>query len=235
MTNVVLPDQIPECKQSSIVCLTHECNQPALEIAFLDKQPTCEKCDLKELITLPFPFRDGSNVKYDFVLIPSRGSFLSDFNNKIGLHIGITRETGQILEYDSQGLKCTGPHNERWACSQQLNFVKSLLGQDVEKEPHIQLAWKQSFETLLACKDSRFTDQGYDSTQNNCFDFVLQFVMTWLDFLNGRYQLDEEMREKIQEKTKFCQYFIVPETHKTAKYISLYRKLRNFGSVTLEQ
>lgn len=235
MTNVVPLDRIPECKQSSIVCLTHECNRSALEIAFHNEKPTCKECDWKELITIPFPFRNGSTVMYDFVLRPSRGSFLSDFNNKIGLHVGITRETGQILEYDHQGLKCTSPHDERWACTQQLNFVESLLGEDVEKELHIQLAWQQSFETLLASKVAKFTKQGYDSVKNNCFDFVLQFVITWLEFLNDRYQIDEEMRQKLQDKTKFCEFFVVPKTREMAKYISLYRKLENSKTVTLKQ
>lgn len=218
---------IPGSKQLSIVCFVHKCNRSALEIAFYDvESPNCKQCHLEEFKTLPYPFKHASLIMYDLILIPSRGTFLSDFNSSIGLHIGITSGTGQIIEYDHQGLNCGRPCDKKWSCCLQLNFIRTILGEYIEDESLVRLAWGQSFRTLADSREMKFSKEFYDCNKNNCFDFVLEFVKTWLRLLGPKYYSDTELPERLQDKIEFCKYFVVSETRKMARYISLYRKLK---------
>lgn len=229
MTNTAVEDErtINEPRRLSIVCLAHRCDQSNIETAFRgDKSPTCKKCALKDLITLPFPFTDASLVSYDLVLIPSRGSFLADFNNTVGLHIGIIGEAGKILEFDHRGIRFSNPGDKKWTCCLRLNFIRSLLGENMEDRAFVLNAWRQTFVEISNPTQSNNLTRDYNLDQNNCFDFVLKFLSFWMQLLGVGYPLDENVSVSLRDKVEFCKSFVLPETRKMARYISVYRKLR---------
>lgn len=119
---------------------------------------------------------------------------------------------GKIAEFDSKGSRITDDSSE-WQSCLIINMFDYLPNK-------INIIWDEKLQEFI--RDKRWTK--YDPVDNNCFDFVLEFLRS----LNIKC-----FESSINSKTKFCETFIVPSTKLLARYISLFRKIRSEGFVIL--
>jgi len=78
---------------------------------------------------------------------------------------------------------------------------------------------------LFIYKLMLFICHRYSEDANNCFDFVLQFLQFYLHSVCSENQDELLMWDSVTDREKFCSSWIVPQTRKAARYISLYRRL----------
>lgn len=82
-------------------------------------------------------------------------------------------------------------------------------------------SWREHWDTTLwqVCKQKCWSAKTYSEDNHNCYSFVLTFLVT-LGYGN--------LSEAARNRTLFCEKFIVPRTTAAGKYISLYRKLKEY-------
>ncbi|XP_037921962.1 MKRN2 opposite strand protein [Hermetia illucens] len=162
---------------------------------------------------LPYPFIRASQYPCAVVLRPTTGDFLNDYNNSTDLHIAVTTSKGTIVEFDRNGLQ---RHSDK---SGQSSWSQCLLVENVP-EP-----WHELWDEVLLqiCKQPNWTTDDYNEEAYNCYTFVLTFLQAV-----GYSALSKDA----ENKTYFCEKYIVPRTTTAGKYISLYRKIRDYGLYT---
>lgn len=206
-----------------IICFQH-CQSKIFAIDALAKCPECGT-DLIQgngdnafrmiPFRLPYPFVDPHQHPCSIVLRPTNGDFLNDYFNAMNLHIAITTSTGTIVEFDHHGWLETGTQ-----CSRQSSplWIQSLV---VDSVP---VAWHEHWDTVLRDMKStaaqQWTAKLYNEDRYNCYTFVLEFLQ--------RLQYGT-LSEAAQNRSTFCEQYIIPRTTAAGKYISLYRKIRDHG------
>lgn len=200
-----------------IICFQH-CTSKIFCAEFPELCPTCG-CRLSEQkmkllpFRLPYPFIRASQYPCAVVLRPTTGDFLNDYNNSTDLHIAVTTSKGTIVEFDRNGLQ---RHSDK---SGQSSWSQCLLVENVP-EP-----WHELWDEVLLqiCKQPNWTTDDYNEEAYNCYTFVLTFLQAV-----GYSALSKDA----ENKTYFCEKYIVPRTTTAGKYISLYRKIRDYGLYT---
>lgn len=224
--------------ESSIICWTCSHYEDNVRISFgtdtddpsetfIHDGELCRR-SVKRLSCLPYPFCAPQSIDHDLLLIPSRGTFLNDFNNRTGLHIGISSGSGTVVEYDRTGIKLSDViQDDRWQQCLRLKFIENLMFEaSIDDNHHLHSLWIKSIEVLISNK-CEWNSQAYHSDHNNCFDFALNFINILLNFMDVAKLASNlsEIRNKTSDKIVFCRIFVLPQTQQAARYISLYRKL----------
>lgn len=203
-----------------IICFQH-CRSKIFAIDVLPKCPECD-ADLSDNdnafhmipFRLPYPFVIPHQHPCSIVLRPTNGDFLNDYFNAMNLHIAITTSTGTIVEFDQDGWMET-----RKDCSRQAQ----LWGQSLVVDS-VPIAWHEHWDTVLhnmrSTAEQKWTAQLYDEDRYNCYTFVLEFLQ--------RVQYGS-LSTAAQNRSTFCEQYIIPRTTAAGKYISLYRKIRDYG------
>ncbi|UXI22948.1 longevity assurance factor [Sarcoptes scabiei] len=221
-----IPDQCPLCNET-----IRSLNDQSLHIANENygNNPigiSNHHNRIKELRTLPNPLNDANRSRCSLAIRPTEGTFLSDYQrNTSDLHICLITSTGQIVEFDKNGCQISSD-NDRWRSSLIINMIDfvpkklfnhwdTCLQRFIEPNEH-DLDGDQ--------RKKRWCSSDYDPIENNCFDFVLEFLRS-LNLKSFGTVLDS--------KLKFCETFIVPRTKLLARYISLFRKIHSDGFVIL--
>lgn len=203
-----------------IVCVQH-CRSKIFTIDPLTKCPECE-ADLNENgnvyrvpFRLPYPFVVPHQHPCSIVLRPTHGDFLNDYLNAMNLHIAITTSTGTIVEFDRAGWMETckdtgGRESAVWSQSLVVDSVPA--------------AWHDQWDTVLRDMKTmaaiEWRPDMYHADRYNCYTFVLEFLQRL------RYGA---LSEAAQNRSTFCEQYIIPRTTAAGKYISLYRKIRDHG------
>lgn len=202
-------------KDPGIICFQH-CKNKVFAIEMLAKCPECHM----ELIPnqmmpfrLPYPFKKPHQYPCSIILRPTHGDFLNDYFNAMNLHIGITASNGTIYEFDQTGLHKTLSNQ-----SDTSQWSQSLVVETVP-EPWYE-RWDHVLREIEKAEHTKWTAIAYHEDAYNCYTFVLDF----LQLLN--YGM---LSAAAQNRTKFCERYIVPRTTAAGKYISLYRKIRDNG------
>ena len=218
-------------KDPGIICFQH-CKNKVFSIKLLAKCPECQmelnSDDAYKMMPfrLPYPFIIPHQYPCSIILRPTHGDFLNDYFNAMNLHIGLTTSQGCIMEFDQSGLHKTfsnqsgdggGGDTSRWS--------QSLV---VETVPE---AWYEHWDDVLREMNelgsnndptviNKWTSTAYHEDSFNCYTFVLDFLQR----LNYG-----TLSAAAQNRTTFCERYIVPRTTAAGKYISLYRKIRDHG------
>ncbi|RZC43082.1 C3orf83 -like protein [Asbolus verrucosus] len=193
-----------------IVCFQH-CGPKIFCFLLPETCPVCD-VDLSQAnfsllpFRVPYPFIRASQYPCSVVIKPTSGDFLNDYYNSMDLHIGVTTSTGTIVEFDKNGLR--RHRSEQWG--------QCLL---LDQAPG---PWTEHWDNTLlqVCRQKCWSSKAYSEHKHNCYTFVLTFLMT-LNYGN--------LSKAANNRTIFCEKFIVPRTTSAGKYISLYRKLKENG------
>lgn len=227
-------EQIEDLEFPIIICQYCSCGKPKVRVAFANESGhLCKNCyshDEKstKLVKYPPPFKSRLDETRDLVLIPSTGTFLNDYVNDTGLHIGI-HARHMIWDYDHKGLKSHHMGDVRWKQCLHLNIDRTLGLSD----PQLHSRWENVIDIMVSQKDEIWSIDKYHSVDNNCFDFVLRFMRTLFDSLISDDDIGEDTKDIVSkwkefliEKESFCKVFVIPRTREASKYMSIYRKLK---------
>ena len=196
-----------------ILCVKHKCKSLIYAFKIVEICPNCERKVDEIPVNLENPFVKANQNPCSVLLRPSGDStFLSDFKDQNGLHIGVTNSKGTLFEFDVPGLVRT-PKSEidpkLW--SQCLVIIGQVPEAWTEH-------WNQKLEDMI--KEGIWTAENYNPHSLNCFSFVLEFLRS----LNHK-----RLSQSWTDKNDFSEKFIVPRTKVAAKFITLYRKIKTNG------
>ncbi|KAJ8321947.1 hypothetical protein KUTeg_000418 [Tegillarca granosa] len=156
---------------------------------------------------IPSPFVNARQHACSVVIRPTTGTFLRDYENNSNLHVGVTNSRGDVYDFDEEGI-----------------HVNNALWENCIAIPIIQTTNTvcQNWDTdlVLMSQNVSWSKKRYNEVNYNCFDFVISFLRHVLP----KWKIHEN-------KTRFCEEFILPHTAKVAKYIGIYRNVQKHGYV----
>lgn len=146
---------------------------------------------------------------------PTKGDFLTDYKNKSNLHIALTTSKGFVIEYDNKGV-----HRDRTLDWNRCIVIDNFGPLDICRDPDWGEYWDFCLDETL--KSPNWTVDDYNENDHNCFEFVLAFLRTLKQ---------NPFSAAAANKFEFCERYILPKTTSAAKYICVYRKLKDNGGV----
>lgn len=218
----------------AILCQICSCYSNSMEIDIsINSQELCQHCldnDQKQLVEYPPPFESATKIEFDIIIIPSKGTFIHHYTKGSKLHIGLLKDDHRVWNFDQGGLKCSSPTEARWQQCLCLEFMKNIDKSEEISKDILRKHWVSACQ--VEC-NQRLSNEDYDCDYNNCFDFVIQFVITFLNLIANDNSVKVIFRSRMKtladslaDKETFCKEFVIPRTKIAAKYIGLYRKLK---------
>ncbi|XP_078270103.1 MKRN2 opposite strand protein-like [Rhinoraja longicauda] len=159
----------------------------------LDDAPVC----------IPNCFVDGHHEKCSFLIKPTEGSFLREYDGKGDLHVAISNTHGVVYNYIETGVQRDGGGWEE--C-----ISVPLVQPDMYNLINQWDLYLEQFSTADVWLPNR-----YNEYEHNCYSYALTFINCVLEAQSKR-QLS---------RTEFTERFVVPRTKRASKYITLYREL----------
>ncbi|XP_064629032.1 MKRN2 opposite strand protein-like [Lineus longissimus] len=206
--------------RSRILCLQH-C-QKDINIFFTVFPNSCPICgesltESEALIppfAIPSPFSSAAEVPVSVIVKPSRGSWLEYERSTTNLHIGISDSKGCTYDYDEDGLH----HNSNlWSDCIAIPLTEKKDSDFIQK-------WDKTL--YFSASSPYWTAKKYHPDFNNCYDFVLTMLSkAGLAASDPRYKNKED----------FCESVLLPQTTHAAKYISMYRKLKETDVIWIDK
>ncbi|KAM6216161.1 MKRN2 opposite strand protein [Rhynchocyon petersi] len=158
-------------------------------------------------VSISNPFTNGHQKKCSFLLRPTQGSFLREYDGRSDLHVGITNTNGVVYNYSLQGV-----HRDEVGWEESISVP--LL------QPNM-YGLKDQWDKYL----EEFSNSGawlphrYDENHHNCYTYTLTFINCILS-TEGMEWLD---------KNDFTEMYVLPRTRQASKYITLYRAIEELG------
>ncbi|XP_043563899.1 MKRN2 opposite strand protein isoform X1 [Chiloscyllium plagiosum] len=162
-------------------------------------------------VSIPNSFVDGHHEKCSFLIKPTKGSFLRDYDGRSDLHVGISNTSGVVYNYIETGVQRDGCGWEECVCVPLVQpDMYSLINQwDI---------YLEQFSTADLWLPNR-----YNEYEHNCYSYALTFINRVLAAQSKR-QLS---------RTEFTERFVVPQTKRASRYITLHRELcRSYFYIT---
>ncbi|XP_003826305.2 MKRN2 opposite strand protein isoform X1 [Pan paniscus] len=158
-------------------------------------------------VSIANPFTNGHQEKCSFLLRPTQGTFLREYDGRSDLHVGITNTNGVVYNYSAHGVQRDG---EGWEESISIPLLQpNMYGMMEQWDKYL-----EDFSTSGAWLPHR-----YEDNHHNCYSYALTFINCVL-MAEGRQQLD---------KGEFTEKYVVPRTRLASKFITLYRAIREHG------
>ncbi|XP_053544990.1 MKRN2 opposite strand protein-like [Bombina bombina] len=154
-------------------------------------------------VSIPSPFVNGHGEQFSFVLKPTKGLFISEYDGCSDLHVGITSSQGVVFNYNE-----TGVHRDATGWDQCVSVL--LVPPDVH---NVRSQWDDYLERFSAA--DRWLPQRYEESDHNCYTFALTFV-------NSMLTLQEK---KTFSKKEFTERFVLPRTRRASKYITICKEI----------
>ncbi|XP_075040211.1 MKRN2 opposite strand protein [Mixophyes fleayi] len=163
-------------------------------------QNTVSSWDLETApVSIPSPFVNAHSEICSFVLKPTRGLFIGEYDGCADLHVGIASSKGIVHHYNESGI-----HRDNTGWEQCVSVPL------VPPDQHALIyQWDCYLEEFSSTE--RWLSHRYDEQDHNCYTFALRFVNNLL-LLQGK---------KTFTKEEFTERFVLPRTRRVSKYITL--------------
>ncbi|NWH78866.1 MKROS protein, partial [Piaya cayana] len=152
---------------------------------------------------LPSPFRHGHRQPCAFLLRPTAGAFLGEYDGKSDLHVGISNNNGVVYHYNEEGV-----HRAETGWEQCISVP--LVQPDMFG---LLQQWDELLEEFSV--GEAWLPHRYEEHDHNCYTYALAFVNSILT-AQGKRQMS---------KSEFTEKFVIPQTKKASKYITVHREL----------
>ncbi|XP_036906789.1 MKRN2 opposite strand protein isoform X1 [Sturnira hondurensis] len=163
-------------------------------------------------VSISNPFTNGHQEKCSFLLRPTQGTFLREYDGRSDLHVGITNTNGVVYNYTMHGVQ---RDEVGWEQSVSIPLLQpGMFGLMDQWDKYL-----EDFSTTRAWMPHR-----YQEDRHNCYSYTLTFINCILA-TEGKEQLD---------KNEFIEKFVVPRTRKASKYITLYRAIEEHGFYVID-
>ncbi|XP_004456178.1 MKRN2 opposite strand protein [Dasypus novemcinctus] len=158
-------------------------------------------------VSISNPFSNGHQEKCSFLLRPTQGTFLREYDGRSDLHVGITNTNGVVYNYNVHGVR---RDEAGWEQSLSVPLLQPNMFGLVDQ-------WDKYLDEFSA--SGAWLPHRYEENYHNCYSFTLTFINCILT-TEGKKQLD---------KDEFTERYVVPRTRKASKYIMLYRAIEERG------
>ncbi|XP_030865423.2 MKRN2 opposite strand protein isoform X2 [Gorilla gorilla gorilla] len=158
-------------------------------------------------VSIANPFTNGHQEKCSFLLRPTQGTFLREYDGRSDLHVGITNTNGVVYNYSAHGVQRDG---EGWEESISIPLLQPNMYGIMEQ-------WDKYLEDFST--SGAWLPHRYEDNHHNCYSYALTFINCVL-MAEGRQQRD---------KSEFTEKYVVPRTRLASKFIILYRAIREHG------
>uniref|UniRef100_A0A4X2L4V6 MKRN2 opposite strand n=2 Tax=Vombatus ursinus TaxID=29139 RepID=A0A4X2L4V6_VOMUR len=178
------------------------CRQP-VSFRKLDEAP----------VSIATPLIQGHQEQCVFLLRPTRGTFLRDYDGNADLHVGITNTRGIVYNYNEQGV-----HRDEVGWEQSISIPllqPNMFG--------LMDQWDKYLEEFSAT--DAWSPNRYEEHCHNCYTYALTFI-NYILTAEGKHQLD---------KDEFTEKFVVPKARRASKYITLYRAVEEHGFYIIDR
>lgn len=208
-------------KSQDLICFEH-CDKKIFALETPEQCPGCETplsdCQFRfPPFTLPTPFSRARDYPCSIAIKPTKGTWLDDFRPGDNLHIAVTTSEGDVVEFDGKGLHAN--RADRWDRCLVVNLLSGqLVDSDMVQDPDWGEYWDWTLDATMRSTSPVWNAVSYDENHHNCFTFVLSFL---------RALRQRPFSEWAEDRVDFCRQFVLPKTKVAAKYIGLYRKLRD--------
>ncbi|XP_029456646.1 MKRN2 opposite strand protein [Rhinatrema bivittatum] len=169
------------------------CGQPAVSSSSLKDAP----------VSIPSPFVNGHKERCSFLLKPTEGTFLGDYDGNSDLHVGVTNTAGTVYHYNETGIHKDDLGWEQCVCVPLIQ--PDMYGLINQWDQHLDEFC--AAETWLPCR--------YEEHHHNCYTYVLEFI---------NYMLSAQERQRLS-KCEFTEKFVLPRTKRTSKYITICKQI----------
>ncbi|XP_050813876.1 MKRN2 opposite strand protein [Gopherus flavomarginatus] len=151
-------------------------------------------------VSIPSPFVNGHRQKCSFLLKPTTGTFLREYDGSSDLHVGISNTNGLVYNYNE-----TGIHRVELGWEQCISIP--LVQPDMYG---LLQQWDKYLEEFSTGEAWLF--HRYDEHYHNCYTYALAFINCVLT----------AQGKKPMSKSEFTGRFVIPQTRKASKYITVY-------------
>ncbi|XP_008696082.1 MKRN2 opposite strand protein [Ursus maritimus] len=158
-------------------------------------------------VSISDPFTNGHQEKCSFLLRPTQGTFLREYDGRSDLHVGITNTNGIVYNYTTCGVQ---RDEVGWEQSVSIPLLQPGMFGLMDQ-------WDKYLEDFSATE--AWLPQRYEDDHHNCYSYTLTFINCVLT-AEGKEQLG---------KREFTEKYVVPRTRKASKYITLYRAIEERG------
>nr|XP_020032742.1 MKRN2 opposite strand protein [Castor canadensis] len=158
-------------------------------------------------VSIASPFTNGHQEKCSFLLRPTHGTFLREYDGSSDLHVGITNTNGVVYNYNQQGVQ---RDEAGWEQSLSVPLVQPGMFGLLDH-------WDKYLEDFSATED--WLPHRYEEDHHNCYSYTLTFINCVL-VTESRAQLG---------KSEFTEKYVLPRTRLASKYIMLYRTIEARG------
>nr|XP_006206937.1 MKRN2 opposite strand protein [Vicugna pacos] len=158
-------------------------------------------------VSIANPFTNGHREKCSFLLRPTQGTFLREYDGRSDLHVGITNMNGAVYNYTVHGVQ---RDEAGWEQSVSIPLLQPGMFGLMDQ-------WDKYLEDF-SCAGA-WLPHRYEEDQHNCYSYALTFINCVLA-AEGQEPLD---------KDQFTEMFVVPRTRKASKYITLHRVIEERG------
>ncbi|XP_048212252.1 MKRN2 opposite strand protein [Perognathus longimembris pacificus] len=158
-------------------------------------------------VSISSPLADGHREKCAFLLRPTQGSFLREYDGRSDLHVGITSTEGVVYHYTALGVR-RDPAG--WEQSLSVPLLQPGLFALMDQ-------WDKYLEDFSAT--GAWLPHRYEEDGHNCYSYALAFVNCVLS-TEGRAPLG---------RREFTEKYVLPRTRRASKYIALHRAVEERG------
>nr|XP_004651477.1 MKRN2 opposite strand protein [Jaculus jaculus] len=158
-------------------------------------------------VSISNPLCNGHHERCSFLLKPTQGTFLREYDGRSDLHVGITNTNGVVYNYNMHGVQ---RDEVGWEQCLSVPLVQPSMFGLVDQ-------WDKYLEDFSAT--AAWLPHRYEENHHNCYSYTLTFINCVLA-TEGKEQLD---------KTEFTEKYVIPRTRLASKYITLYRSIEERG------
>eukprot|EP00062_Callorhinchus_milii_P017614 gi/632970208/ref/XP_007901522.1/ PREDICTED: putative uncharacterized protein C3orf83 homolog [Callorhinchus milii] len=154
-------------------------------------------------VCVPNPFVNGHHEKCSFLVKPTKGTFIREYDGRSDLHVGISNTSGVVYNFTEAGVG-------RDACGWEECVSVALVQPDMFG---LMNQWDRYLEQISQA--DLWLPHRYEESEHNCYAFALTFINRVLA-AQSRRQLS---------RTEFTERFVLPRTRRGSRYLTLYREL----------
>ncbi|XP_053324595.1 MKRN2 opposite strand protein [Spea bombifrons] len=158
-------------------------------------------------VHVPCPFVNGHREKCSFLVKPTRGEFLGDYDGDSDLHVGITDTSGVVYHYNETGVR-----------GDTLGWEQCVSVPLVPPDNYALIDQWDGYLTEHAASE-QWLPHRYSERDHNCCSFALRFINRILSLLE----------KPPLSTTQFTERFVLPRTRRASKYLSVCREVSQHG------
>ncbi|XP_023655554.2 MKRN2 opposite strand protein [Paramormyrops kingsleyae] len=156
-------------------------------------------------VSIPSPFSNGHKALCSFLIAPTEGHFVREFDGGSDLHTGITDTNGVVYNYTKTGVR---RDEYGWERCISIPLVQPDMYNLINQ-------WDRYLDKFSSAHMWDTQWQRFDEEKHNCYNFTLMFINCVL----------ATEHKRALSKDEFTNAFVLPRIKRASKYSVLCREI----------